>query len=371
MSKLNRRDPRLLTNTLPWLGPYDLDIFVDSGAFSIYQNLAKGKRNVGADKLSVDSYGKYLLENEEHYSAAANFDVMPTKDSPQSKEEAAEGSWKNYRHLLKMGVKKLVPVFHMGERSHWMHKILDGGCDFVAVSVSGRSRRLMHAKQIFAGRRYDLDRLFEHLVDSAGRPVVKVHGLAVTDPSLVADYPWYSCDSSTWALGAGYGMVFVPTLTEDGKWDFVKFSRVGFTDGLLGSELRKNAPHYSRFSEKGRDIIERYFTEIDVDIHNLHRCPRTRRMANLIFFELLAKSIKPKSVKRAGAGFVPVAAPAKLRGSLPASTIIYPALGNLRPCLNLFMLAGVHKALVSYYVVRSLKLSDLKNRPARKFLAEE
>jgi hypothetical protein len=50
-----------------------------------------------------------------------------------------------------------------------------------------------------------LDEVFAHYLTFAGAPIIKVHGFGMTTFELMARYPWYSVDSSSWLMGGRNG----------------------------------------------------------------------------------------------------------------------------------------------------------------------
>ena len=185
----------------------DVEIFIDSGAFSAYSS---------KKLIDIDEYCKFLLECG--VQTYAGLDVIGN----------AEATMKNQKYAEETYGLKPIPTFHIGS----VVKDLDAliGYDYIAfgglVMAEGIEEHLNEAW------RYVLDRNSQ----------IKVHGFGLTNLKFIEKYPWYSVDSSSFkgckrfgrqALLWG-GMNF-NTLSEDEFIDFL-------TDKFLYSkvELKEN-----------------------------------------------------------------------------------------------------------------------------------
>jgi hypothetical protein len=61
-----------------------------------------------------------------------------------------------------------------------------------------------------------LDHCFTRITVKDGIPLCKTHGFGVTGHRIVRRYPWFSVDSTTWALSAAYGNILLPRFTKAG-----------------------------------------------------------------------------------------------------------------------------------------------------------
>ena len=201
-----------------------LYLMLDSGAYSAW--------NKGVE-IDIDKYIAYIKRYEHVIGAYVNLDVIPGSpegDEPTAQEAdaAAQASWDNLKYMESKGLHP-VPVFHYGEPFKWLRKMLDEGYEFVGLGGIADTR---HASK----RLTWLDFAFTILTDGQGWPLVKVHGFALTSTEVLVRYPWFSCDSASWMLLAGYGKVVVPYFHPGGIADYTK------------------APRYIHVSEKGRVI---------------------------------------------------------------------------------------------------------------------
>lgn len=231
------------------------DIFLDSGAFSVF---TKG------DTIDIDEYADFVFEVEESKSIknviAINLDYMPkpTKkgkklsDFSQMDKEAvdyaAEKSYENFQYLKKKGIPGLIPVFHFGEHFRWLDKILEDS-DYISLGAMARSRTSEE-------KRKWLDEVFEYL-DKAGSEA-RIHGLGLTNVRLMRRYPWYSVDSSTACLAAGMGNVIFPR-THLGEFvfdDSPNTLKVGdrLFDGKAARGTKFKVEEKEGFFYKGADI---------------------------------------------------------------------------------------------------------------------
>lgn len=174
-------------------------LMLDSGAYSVW---TQGK------EIDLDAYIDFV-EQRPAITIAINLDVIPgrpndmTSTTPASVEEACQQGWKNYRRMIKrIPQERVLPVYHRGDDVKWLHKYLDAGASYVALSPKTDASTSEKIKW--------LKRLKPILFDGAGRRVVKTHGLGVTSFDVMAFWDWYSVDSTSWKLSGAWGNVYVP-----------------------------------------------------------------------------------------------------------------------------------------------------------------
>lgn len=156
-----------------------LDLFADSGAFSAWTT---------GSTIAVQEYADWLAEHGHHFACAAALDVLSD----------AEGSFRQTEELRKLmdgSGPELIPVFHSSDDGGftWLQRYIDAGYTYIGISPTGAI--------------YRTPKLLEAWVAKAFRmrpPNVRYHGFGVTGWRVLRQFPWYSCDSSSWTSGFRY-----------------------------------------------------------------------------------------------------------------------------------------------------------------------
>lgn len=192
-----------------------VDLFADSGAFSAL--------NAGA-KITTADYAAWLTDHRGVINFAAALDVI---GDPKA-------TAKNARALVKAtgGTVTIVPTFHVG--SDWKH--LDALCkDYRLVALGGAVavNRRMNALLSWLAHAHKVIR--DH--------GCVAHGFGLTRPPYPMMLPWYSVDSSYWAVAQRTGTIAL--------WN--KRSHT-FTPVRVGNP--KTASHKRLLHDYGLDAIE-------------------------------------------------------------------------------------------------------------------
>lgn len=156
---------------------------IDNGAFSMWKKDAE---------IDWSKYADFVREWHQHPS----FDwcLIPDK---------IDGNWRENRELVfdwiggKGHFFESVPVFHLHEPDH----LLDEYCRLfkrVAIGSSGTFAQI--GTQQWESRMKEIMRV---CCDEKGRPIVKLHGLRMLDPSVFSRFPFSSADSCNAAVNAG------------------------------------------------------------------------------------------------------------------------------------------------------------------------
>ncbi len=198
-----------------------MDLFIDCGAPTWYNTHVRVNKKSGLMGATIaerehddfsflesqeykvyrQQYCNYLLKHITKFSVYVNFDIINN----------AEETWKNQLWFEKRGLKP-VPIFHFGSDIKWLKKYIKLGYKYIAIGGL--------IPNSFSVLQEPLDKLWQdHLTDSKGFPIIKVHGFAVTSPRLVHRYPWYSVDSTSWVKFGMYGSMIMPK-QKYGKADF-------------------------------------------------------------------------------------------------------------------------------------------------------
>lgn len=141
------------------------DIFVDCGAFSA--------ENSGKD-INIDEYCQFIIDTGA--TTYAGLDVIGD----------AKASAKNIEYMRKEYGLKPIPTFHLGSTLDDLAELVHGEYSYIALGGLVFSSNVMkHCDQVW------------HYILSHN-PKLRVHGFGITNAELMARYPWYSVDSSSW-----------------------------------------------------------------------------------------------------------------------------------------------------------------------------
>jgi len=192
-----------------------VSMLLDSGAFSAWTQ---------QDVVDLDAYIDFIKANESDLEYYVNLDKIPGQygglqhayhPTREEFEESARQGYKNYEHMLSRGIdpQKLIHVFHQHEDWSWLKRMVRE-IPYVGLSPSNDSTHPSKKKW--------LDECMMYTTDDQGFPLVKTHGFAVTSVVMMVRYPWYSCDSMSWRLSAGYGAIFIPDWNDKGEYIYDK-----------------------------------------------------------------------------------------------------------------------------------------------------
>lgn len=238
-----------------------MEYILDSGAYSAYR--------IGA-KIDIDEYCDFI---KKHIDMIDHYIVLDVIGS----------DIKSYENLLYMQSKGLnpLPVFHQGDDFKYLELFVNGDYDFICLSPLDYSAKGSNMVNW-------LDKCFgDYICDEHGRAKFKVHGLGLTTPHMMARYPWYSVDSTSWKLSAAFGSIFVPK-NKHGTYDYINGGAVEVSiDG-------KNRYENLTFHEK--EHIREYLKYIKVPFGDLsHKGVSNnyvyRFYTNLIYFKNLEYQI--------------------------------------------------------------------------------
>lgn len=150
-----------------------IDVFIDSGAFSAYNS---GK------EINIDDYCKFILESGCNYYAG--LDVLYNEKKTEENQKYMEETY---------GLTP-IPTFHKGESIEYLHRLLD---KYDHIALGGL---------VFSGNMKNyLDAIWREILNH--KPTLKVHGFGLTGQEHIANYPWYSVDSSSFKSGKRFGRI--------------------------------------------------------------------------------------------------------------------------------------------------------------------
>jgi hypothetical protein len=168
-------------------------LMLDSGAYSAFRK-----------KTTIDreAYAEYVKTHSDIFKVCVNLDVIGD----------GKKSFENWKWFYDKGV-KLMPVYHVGTDEKFLKKYLEKA-DYVglgAIANLSATRRIKGLQKIWDS----------YLLNKDGTAKVKVHGMGLTAVPILVRFPWYSVDSVSPVLQAGYGGVYFPRL-ENGELNYLK-----------------------------------------------------------------------------------------------------------------------------------------------------
>lgn len=198
-------------------------LFIDSGAYSVhsqgFEKVSKGRFATFNDM--VDEYIEYVNSMDDKIIAVAQFDHIPgvfkQAKTPQDYVESAELSWENFQYMYpKMkSPEKLIAVFHQGERFEHLGRMLDwkdpNGKPLSYVGISPSNDRSVGEKDVYLKEVYDY-------IAHSSNPNVKTHLFGYTSLPGLPKFPWYTADSVSHRLRAGYAKLYTI------KWGTISLS---------------------------------------------------------------------------------------------------------------------------------------------------
>ena len=189
-------------------------VFIDSGAFSLYNQQFSG---ANACDYSQGNYDFIKTKKFKDYldSYIAFLSLPGVKDMVDVYVNLdiignPEKTWEMQKYMESCGLKPL-PVFHFGEDIKWLKKYMEGH-DYIGIGGMGHISKMNWI-------RYFGKKVFDVICNSDGTPRFKTHGFALTAQDLMREFPWHSVDSASWQKLAGYGRGMVAK-KKDGKYDF-------------------------------------------------------------------------------------------------------------------------------------------------------
>lgn len=266
-----------------------VDLFLDSGVFSAWAR---------DTSLDIKKYAKYIERNKHLFECYATMDVIPgkfrQKRTTAEIENSAKGSYDNHQYLKGRGLKP-IPIFHQGEQERWLEQYILDGEKYIGISTA---KDLYNFEQ-----RQWLDHIFTMLTDSKGVPYVKTHGFGITSIPLIMRYPWYTCDSTTWSLAAGYGLAFVPQMANalpDYQHLPIRIIMSGRKQSSWGAAVRQ----YEALVPFDKEWVDRWFAYVGTDAEKQRYLSSERRKVCLRYFTEFNEHYEvPPFAHRQGEGF--------------------------------------------------------------------
>lgn len=231
-------------------------VFVDSGAFSAH--------TLGVT-IDLPTYCRYILDNEDIILKDEGVLVASVLDGIGDPLK----TWQNQIAMEAHGVRPL-PCFHVGEDERYLEWYM---ANYEYITLGGMVAASNKQVRIW------LERIWEkYLTDGSGRPRLKVHGFGLTSVPFMEDFPWYSCDSSSWIQAASFGSVITP------DYGPVKVSDKSPSRHVKGQ-------HVENLTEQEQAIIKDMFVKQGFDYERLSTVYESRAVYNLWSFGEVNKHI--------------------------------------------------------------------------------
>lgn len=218
--------------------PKNIQLFMDSGAFSAYTK---------NEEVNLEDYITFIKKYRQYIDVYANLDVIAEGDDYK---KAAEQTLKNQRQMEEAGLDPL-PVFHYGEPYSYLDYYIQK-YNYIALGglVGSSNDKLIHwLNECFS----------KHICGPDGLPKVKVHAFGVTSLKIMLRYPWYSVDSTSWVVMGRNGKIMVP-IYRDGKFVYDENS-LKISVSQRSPDLMKKGQHINNVTQKTRDVILKYIDQ--------------------------------------------------------------------------------------------------------------
>lgn len=225
---------------------------LDSGAFTVWTQGAS---------IDLDEYINFCLKFPD-VSYYVNLDVIPGTPNkkrtltPDNIQKACFYGWQNYHRMIdKLPKDKVIPVYHQNDPVSWLEDYIKAGVSYIGISPANDCTTEQKIKWMKSFRSI--------LFDSAGRPVVKTHGFAVTSYELMKYWEWYSVDSASWKLNAAWGGVYLPK-TKNNEWIY---DRKPFDVAVspMSPKLAKRQHHAVNMTPNVRELVNNWLDECGLD----------------------------------------------------------------------------------------------------------
>lgn len=235
-------------------------IFVDSGAFSLYTQKIK--------KTGCKDYSFYSLKKGSEFRAYCDAYASMIKRVGKKVIFAnvdviynPELTWETQKYFEDQHGVNPVPIVHFRTPMKYVDRYLENtepiynliGVGGFAWGGNGTTRWL--------------DEFFLHICkESSGyKPIIKVHGFALTSWSAIVRWPWWSVDSTTWFTTAAYGGIYLPRWTERSGWRYDCSPHVIQVSAYSGS-ITQLGRHYHSLTKAEKHRIDEWLHSIGTDM---------------------------------------------------------------------------------------------------------
>lgn len=291
-------------------------VMLDSGAYSAW---SRGK------PIQLADYIAFVKEHRELFGTHVTLDVLPSGPERQRTEAAieqgAKDSYRNHQKMKDAGLSP-IPVFHQGENFKWLERMLSDGETYIGLSTR---KDLL----VFAGRqRQWLLKCYEVLRGTK----VRTHGFGITNTSFLFEMPFFSTDSTTWSLQAGFGFLLVPFI-EDGVIDVRKpVTKLTLTSIDRHVKFSRTHNFYDFLSPEQKRVVQEYIEGCGYTVTEVRYFPDVRRAMLVKHYKAVEEEINRERPFR----------------------LMFATMCNRNLCDSLYN-AGARNVLLSYFELRGLK----------------
>ena len=156
-------------------------VFLDSGAFSSF--------SLGVS-VNIEAYAEFVKEHHDIIEMASVLDAIGDP----------VGTYHNQNKLESLGA-EVLPCFHYGEPLDLCEYYVR---NYPYITLGGMVPIPNNKLEVW------LDEVWSKvLTDKDGYSRIKIHGFGMTARKLMAKYPWYSVDSSSWVQAAANGNIIL------------------------------------------------------------------------------------------------------------------------------------------------------------------
>jgi len=337
--------------------PKQIDLMLDSGVFSAYSR---------GTTLDLKKYIAYVKANKQHVMSYVNMDDIPgnvgkLNHTQAETEKSAEKSYDNLQEMKAAGLSP-IPVFHRGEPERFLERMLADGEKYIGFAA-GRDNRL--PKRIAW-----LDRMFDAICDSQGRPLIKTHGFGITQTTLLTRYPWFSADSTTWKITPGYGLLIVPRLNPDGSFDYERQPyRIPISGREHNSPLSQGRQFdaFVRKRQRNMELAVRRFLEVECGTTNFGQVRydlSERFRCGLVYFQRLAEHLQHRRFNPKHKPHSLFIAPKTLKHDTPIKfdhlKLVFVTLARDNRMSKMLSIANANTRLLSYYELMQMPDGSLQ-----------
>jgi hypothetical protein len=218
-------------------------IFLDSGAFSAYTQ---------GVTIDINRYCRYCRDNADILEQISVLDAIGD----------ANQTYHNQKYMEAQGVQAL-PCYHYGEPEAVLRYYVD---NYAHITIGGMVPISSPQLKLW------LDRLWSKILTNPdGTAKVKVHGFGLTSVPLMARYPWYSVDSSSWVQLGGMGNIFIP------QWGMLAVSE-------FSPNAKEKGKHIDTLTPVEQEAVIRLINEWGFDVERLRKEHLSRKVFNALTY---------------------------------------------------------------------------------------